>query len=68
MIVIGRDAKGKFHWRVGSPVEWTQGEQIFTSEVAAADALGFALRQGFPREYCAALTEAILDSLLDTAK
>ena len=65
-IVLGK-AKGKYYWRVyvDDQVEWKQGEQLFMSTVSAVDALGFALRENFPREYCAALAESVLDSLID---
>ena len=63
MIAIGRDAAGKFRWRVGESVEWSPGEQIFMDTVSAVDALAFALREGFDQKFCAALAKAVLDSI-----
>lgn len=65
VIVIFKDEQGKYRWRVGETVAYRQGEQLFPSTVAAVDALGFALREGFSREYCAALAESVLDALID---
>lgn len=64
MIVIYKDDQGDYRWRIGDKVEYNLGEQIFTSPVSAVDALGFALRENFPREYCAALAESVLDALI----
>ena len=66
MIVIGKNDKGKFYWRVGENLTWQQGEQVFTSTLAAVNALGFALREGFSKEFCAALAESVLDALTTT--
>ena len=65
MIVIYKDDKGAYRWRIGDKVEYNTGEQLFSSPVAAVDALGFALRENFPREYCAALAESVLDTLIN---
>ena len=65
MIVIFKDEKGAYRWRVGDRVEYNPGEIVFTETVSAVDALGFALREHFPREYCAALAESVLDTLIN---